>query len=124
MTETMVHGIALDECIACGAFWFDAGELENYLSEKINDNKDQISLISRFIPIDNDYEEFCPKCEHKKLIYGKIGQLSLSRCEECNGFFIQKEQIQSGRGTACEPLVEALLMQLVLEAGLSFLDGL
>ncbi|MGE5894880.1 MAG: zf-TFIIB domain-containing protein [bacterium] len=124
LTESVVHGITIDECIPCGTFWFDAGELENYLSAKLKTGKDQISLLSRFAPLDCDLEEFCPKCKQEKLICGKVGKLSLSRCGKCNGFFIDKNQIQAGRGSACEPLAEALLIELVGQSVLSLLDSL
>lgn len=124
MKESVVHGITLDECISCGAFWFDAGELENYLSARLDNKKEDI-LLTRFVPTDMDsLYELCPKCEKERLGQGKIGELSLSRCRRCNGFFVGKNQISAGRNSTCRPLVEELLIQLVGEAVLSFLDGL
>lgn len=124
LSENVVHGIALDECIACGSFWFDAGELEDYLTARLKDKKEKLSLLSNFEAVGNGYDELCPKCTKTKLVYGKVGQLALSKCGKCNGFFIEKSQITAGRSSSCEPLAEALLIQLVGETVLNLLDGL
>jgi len=125
MTEIIGRGIAVDECIACGAFWFDGGEFEDYISEKTiknNDNK-KIALLSHLVSIESDIEEYCPKC-NERLINGKIGKLSLSKCPQCNGVFIEKEHITAGHGHACEPLAQALIIELVGSAIIELIDEL
>ena len=123
LTESNIHGIVIDECITCNAIWFDAGELETYLSERIKDNGKDISIISRFDAIASDLDGSCPKCETEKMRYGKVGNLSLSKCEKCNGILMEKNQLQSGRGSACDPLIESLLIQALGETVLNLLDG-
>ena len=122
--ESVNNGINVDECVACGAYWFNAGEIEKHITVKFPDKKDVPSLSSRFEPSECSYEEFCPKCEKQKLACGRVGQLSLSKCERCSGILITKDQLEGRGSSACNPLAELLVVELVDGAIFTILDEL
>lgn len=119
---SVINGINVDECIACCAYWFDAGEIEKYITAKFPEKKDVPSLSSRFEPSECSYEEFCPKCKEQKLTCGRVGQLLLSKCEKCSGLLITKDQLEDSGSSACNPLAEQLLVELIDGAIFTILD--
>jgi Zn-finger nucleic acid-binding protein len=113
LLESIAHGINVDKCVSCGTFWFDAGELDTYISANFPEKTNVPSILTRFESSECSYEEFCPKCQKQKLICGRVGKLSLSKCAKCSGILITKDEIDSLKSSAGHPLAERLIVELI-----------
>ena len=91
LTPLAVEEIELDKCHGCGSIWFDAGELENYMSKR------QIAtekLSSKFVPYDRQFDEKCPRCLDAKMSFGHMGGQPMSYCLDCDGVLLTKDQLK------------------------------
>jgi Zn-finger nucleic acid-binding protein len=123
LSEAIIKGITVDECTSCGTIWFDAGEMDTYITATFPEKKSP-SIASRFEPLECSYEEFCPTCRSQKLLCGRIGNFSLSKCEKCSGILIKKDQIESLKFSKNDSLAEYFIVDLVCDAMFSILNKL
>lgn len=83
----------VDHCAKCGGIWFDPDEIADYV--------DGVSFYTDATDLDDDYlpgrsgvhVQDCPRCKKHSLQQGLLNDLSFSRCDECGGFFLSRDQI-------------------------------
>ena len=94
--EPMKHlqraGEHLDECVACGGGWFDAGELRAYAHAKVVGNLKE-GLLRRYFQGFGGEVQVCPACGAAGLHTGETEGHAISGCEACGGFFLPAETL-------------------------------
>lgn len=88
MPETR-HDVTVDRCEQCGSLWFDAQELDQWLSAAYP--ADALSRESR-IPRRGLGGHRCPRCPEWLESAGWTG-LVLDRCRGCRGLFVEAREI-------------------------------
>ena len=87
-----VDEIELDQCVSCNGVWFDVGELDQYLAEK---------LLILNSPEVKEYKELnkkegpCPRCNQvmAKQPAPKGGGFTVDVCEKCKGIWLDSSEI-------------------------------
>lgn len=85
-------GEGLDECVACGGVWFDAGELRAYAHAKVVGNLREGTLRHFFKSL-GDPAADCPACGAPALHEGETEGHSISGCDACGGFFLPAQTL-------------------------------
>ena len=95
----------LDQCFVCGGVWFDKGELDKYVSEKIT-IIDSPSLGKAMDQELNEKEGKCPRCKEvlKKEPYKNEATIILDVCGKCGGFWLDSTEIDRIERTNKEKL--------------------
>ena len=92
--EAQITGqIEVDQCLTCHGIWFDAEELDHYLSEK---------LFLLRSPKTSDYRKLdaqqadCPKCKKpmRKDILPKWRTVIADLCDHCGGIWLDCTEIE------------------------------
>jgi len=86
VTESEVE---LDFCKDCGGIWFDNGELQKVIDNRIELTFDKIR--SEETPMMMDYKTaMCPVCNEvlKKVPDKKVGGIMLDQCPTCKGIWL------------------------------------
>lgn len=128
-----LHGVDLDRCEACVAYWFDHGELEQYWREA-HPGKGALPAVSAQFQADADTTGLrCPGCGADTLLVRKVGAFTGGPCTSCSGVWLRTaprlragagaEQGISGLGTAGDVLAGGLV-ELAVEVALGLFDGL
>ena len=100
MVERRVDRVAIDECRSCGAIWFDAGELNQYLPETAA-GEHAVSGPSREAVEEPDAGAketgLCPRCG-EPVGNSRWRQVTVTRCCSCRGLFLSAEALASLAG--------------------------
>ena len=97
--------LEVDQCFVCGGVWFDKGELDKYVSEKIT-IIDSPSLGKAMDQELNEKEGKCPRCKEvlKKEPYKNEATIILDVCGKCGGFWLDSTEIDRIERTNKEKL--------------------
>lgn len=107
--EGLVTELELDQCFVCNGVWFDAGELEKYLAEKIT--------IVDSPPIGKKLEKEldakigkCPRCgiDMVKKPAPKDPSITIDACEQCKGIWLDSTEIDRLEETSMNFMHKAL----------------
>ncbi len=124
-------GFEVDRCSSCRGIWFDSGEIESYVSSRIDKSASKLSL--RFEPTYRSLFLHCPRCQSQTLNPGQAkGGRHLHRCSNCSGAFVPKRSLSSLDVALAPPSwTESVLRGLdagassnVLETIIQLIDGL
>jgi Zn-finger nucleic acid-binding protein len=111
------RGVQLDECPSCRGLWFEAGELLTYFHLRGAPGEQSHSdLFAGFKKQELPFDEFCPRCEGKRLHFGVTQELSISICNSCQGVFVGGRQVSALEKSASKSLLELLLLQVIAES--------
>ena len=91
---TVTYNLELDKCFVCGGVWFDKGELDKYLTEKVT----VIDSSSVGADLDKELDAKkgnCPRCqvEMKKTAAPKDPSITVDTCEKCGGVWLDSTEI-------------------------------
>lgn len=99
--------VILDVCTECQGTWFDKGELDR-LDDSVWTNVEELD----FKPGAEGHEEiYCPKCNQEKLdlISPKdAAEVVVDRCPSCQGFWLDKDELDKMREAATQKDGETL----------------
>lgn len=101
LNKTNFGGAMIDACPNCAGLWFDDGELSLILQ---GEPEAMMQMDAHFQPgaatIDGERALKCPRCETKLAPYPFAGQsdISLDRCESCNGVWIDNGELNKMAG--------------------------
>jgi hypothetical protein len=114
--ETQARGegrdvVEIDECPTCRGIWLDASELtrldDNFFldAEKMELDKAEATA--------EDRELRCPRCEGAPLLDKvhprKLARLVIDRCPECEGFWLDRGELEGVRDVSDQLLIASLL---------------
>ena len=89
LTRTTESGVELDYCTDCGGIWFDKGELQKVIDERIELTFDTVR--SSETPMTMDYKTaLCPVCGQvlSKIPDTKAVGIILDQCPSCKGLWL------------------------------------
>lgn len=99
-----IDDVEIENCLACGGVWLDAGELEQLLSS--TGNKDALIASIADNPQSTERKVRCPICDKrmKKVKYGTKEKIDLDRCPAEHGlWFDHGELLEAIRRGTFEP---------------------
>jgi len=96
MSQKDVKGVEIDECLKCGDVWFDAGEIEKYLSKTGKD----VGLVAKLKnkKTDDLEAEVCISCNIKTFYNFGSDNSFFGFCKNCDGFYLNHSFIESHKG--------------------------
>ncbi len=92
--EDLTEEIKLDQCFVCNGVWFDAGELEKYLAEKVT-ILDSPAIDYKLRKEQNAKIGKCPRCgvDMVKKKAPKDPSVTIDSCEQCKGIWLDNTEI-------------------------------
>lgn len=99
LAQHVILDIVVDECTRCGGIWFDAGELDNLVTNQIEETaRDDSDLNEVHLP--------CP-LDSNPLLMAKVDDVTLHTCIACGGLWLDGLSVNTLLGvlpsTAEEP---------------------
>jgi len=113
LTEVKIQKVHVDQCVGCGGFWFDKGEIGSYLHFS-RDTPDCAGLMAKAREVDKE----CPHCavRLKERPYVADSDLMIDFCPDCEGVWLDSGEIVALKGLAHDPENRRLrLMRAVWE---------
>lgn len=92
--------VIIDVCPKCQGAWFDKGELDR-LDDSVWTNVEEID----FEQVSSDHKDIqCPKCQEKldPISPRDAKELIVDRCPSCQGFWLDKGELDQMREVANE----------------------
>lgn len=88
------YQLELDKCFSCGGVWFDAGELNRYLSDQLT-VMDSPELGGG---LDQELDKktgICPRCQSpmQKTPAPKLPDMTVDVCRKCQGVWLDSTEI-------------------------------
>ncbi len=92
--EGLTEEIELDQCFVCKGVWFDAGELEKYLAEKVT-IVDSPSIGPKLKKEQDEKIGKCPRCgiDMSKKKAPKDSSVTIDFCQQCKGVWLDNTEI-------------------------------
>lgn len=92
--EGLTEEIELDQCFVCNGVWFDAGELEKYLAEKVTIINSP-SIGPKLRKEQDEKIGKCPRCgiDMIKKEAPKDPSVTIDFCEQCKGVWLDNTEI-------------------------------
>ena len=90
--------IVLDVCHECEGAWFDKGELDR-LDDSVWTNVEEVD----FEEVSDSHKNLsCPKCQEDMvpLMPSDAREVVIDRCQNCNGFWLDKNELEQMRMVA------------------------
>ena len=82
------RGVTADRCDRCDGLWFDAQELDAWLTAT---GSSEIGPVESRLPARGLGSRPCPRCEHALDTAGWT-DLVLDRCRTCHGLFVEAHE--------------------------------
>ena len=93
LTARLTHGVRVDQCLACGGAWFDAGEFDAVRRSAAAGPVAPKSVELAFKPTPNRTTKRCPRCDEPSFASGEVGLVWVDRCRRCIGLWIPATMI-------------------------------
>jgi Zn-finger nucleic acid-binding protein len=104
--EVSGPNIVIDHCQLCGSYWFDKGELNKYLKDRIPDK-----LLKKASGLGSWGKTECPRC--KGVISIKfINDLEVDHCEHCGGLWLDHGELKKLQESDIGKLPESRLKNI------------
>lgn len=97
--EGLTQQLELDQCFGCSGVWFDAGELEKYLAEKIT-IVNSPSIGAKLTKEQDEKIGKCPRCgiDMVKKKAPKDPSVTIDFCDKCKGVWLDNTEIDRLEG--------------------------
>jgi Zn-finger nucleic acid-binding protein len=121
MSLEIRQGVTVDRCDRCRGIWFDAHELDHWLtSQAVAAQVPEATIPRRGIG-----SRQCPRCDVAMETAGWTG-LVLDRCRECCGLFVEAHellQMETARSIPEGQSVETVIRDALVAAGWTLLSA-
>lgn len=105
--------LEVNQCFLCAGVWFDKGELEKYLAERVRliGSTDEAAFVSKAT---DDKVGKCPRCnvEMKKERAPKDSSVTIDRCGQCGGVWLDDVETDKLE-RASVPVIERFLKKVM-----------
>ena len=92
--ESLTESLTIDQCFICNGLWFDKGELEKYMKERMTvvGASSEEQLPSKDL---NEKLGLCPKCSVQmvRISAPKDRSVTIDTCEKCEGIWLDDVEI-------------------------------
>ncbi len=92
----LTQQLDLDQCLVCTGIWFDAGELQKYLAEKVTIVDSQGRDYKSWEAADQKVGK-CPRCGinmHKEPA-PKDPSITIDKCRKCHGIWLDSLELDA-----------------------------
>lgn len=100
LSNVRIDGVELDRCPNCAGVWLDTGELARVLTLKLSEIEGQFEEQTAPRGAAGEAVDYmrCPRCPEgrlQRISYTVMHPVSIDRCEQCLGFWLDKSELVS-----------------------------